>query len=202
MSSATPPDLTAIPIIILSGPSGSGKTTIVNRLTSDSRIKIIKAISATTRPMRKGEVDGEDYYFLSPEEFQARRDRDEFVECAEVHRSGYWYGTLKSELFRAHEEGGWALLEIDVQGALQVLQQYPQAVTIFLRTVSETDYETRLRTRGTESEEIIQRRLQTMRNELKSADRYRYQVINDNLDRAIGEIETILLEWEKSQHAG
>ncbi|MDA0834230.1 MAG: guanylate kinase [Planctomycetota bacterium] len=200
-SSAPPPDLTVLPIIILSGPSGSGKTTIVNRLTSDSRVKIIKAISATTRPMRKGELDGEDYYFLTPAEFQSRRERDEFVECAEVHSSGYWYGTLKSELVRAYKEGGWALLEIDVQGALQVLQQSPQAVTIFLRTVSDTDYETRLRSRGTESEEIIQRRLQTMRNELKYADRYRYQVINDNLDRAIREIEAILVEWEKSQHA-
>lgn len=202
MSSVSPTDLTAIPILILSGPSGSGKTTIVNRLTHDRRVRIIKSVSATTRPMRKGEVDGEDYYFLSPEEFQARRDRDEFVECAEVHSSGYWYGTLKSELVRAYDEGGWALLEIDVQGALQVLEQYPQAVTIFLRTVSETDYETRLRTRGTESEDIIQRRLQTMRNELKYADRYGHQVINDDLDRATREIESILLEWEKSHHAG
>ena len=202
MSSVSPLDLTAIPILILSGPSGSGKTTIVNRLANDRRVKIIKAVSATTRPMRTGEADGVDYYFLTPEEFQSRRERDEFVECAEVHNSGYWYGTLKSELLRAYDEGGWALLEIDVQGARQVLKQYPQAVTVFLKTVSETDYETRLRSRGTESEEIIQRRLRTMRNELKFAGQYRHQVINDDLDRATREIESILLEWEKTHHAG
>ncbi len=201
MSSTPSADIGPIPIVILSGPSGSGKTTIVNRLTSAPQVKVIKAVSATTRPMRKGEVDGDDYYFLSAEEFQNRRQRGEFVECEEVHSSGYWYGTLKSELVRAQQARGWALLEIDVQGAFQVLQQYPQAVTIFLRTGSDADYELRLRARGTESEEVIQRRLQTMRNELKFAPQYRYQVINDDLDRAVQQIQTILLDQEQNQHA-
>lgn len=179
-------------ILVLSGPSGSGKTTVVKRLLEVSPVKLEKCVSATTRPPRSGEVDGEDYYFLSPEEFERRRDAAEFVECAEVHRSGYWYGTLKSEVDRAHRAGAWAFLEIDVEGALSVIRQYPQAVTLFLTTPSEEVYEQRLRSRGTESEEVIVRRLKTAREELKYADRYRFCVVNDELDRAVGEIIEIL----------
>ena len=115
-------------IVVLSGPSGTGKSTIVNRLVAQAEVKLVKAISATTRPPRNQEQDGEDYYFLSKEEFLRRRDENEFVECFEVHGSGNWYGTLRSELQRAHDSGGWAMLEIDVQGAMHVLDQYPEAL--------------------------------------------------------------------------
>lgn len=179
-------------IVVLSGPSGSGKSTIVNRLVAESPVRLVKMVSATTRPRRENETDGADYYFLTPEEFEARRRRDEFVEYEEVFASGYWYGTLKSELARAQQLGGWAFLEIDVNGALRVMEQYPSAISIFLRTPSEAVFEQRLRDRGTESEEVIQRRLQAARNELKFADRYRHQVVNDNLDRAVAEIIDIL----------
>lgn len=179
-------------ILVLSGPAGSGKTTVVNRLLDVSPVKLIKCVSATTRRPRHDEVDGGDYYFLSPEEFERRRDRGEFLECAEVHRSGYWYGTLKSEIERARRERAWAFLEIDVQGALNVMQVFPQAVTIFLTTPAQGDYERRLRKRGTESEDVIQRRLETAREELKHADRYRFCIVNDELDRTIGAINEIL----------
>jgi guanylate kinase len=188
-------------IVVLSGPSGTGKSTIVNRLSAQTKVKLIKAISATTRSPRNQERHGEDYYFLSKEDFLQRRDANEFVECFEVHGSGNWYGTLKSEVQRAQDSGGWAMLEIDVQGAMHVLAQYPEAVTIFIRTASETEFEQRLRARGTESEEVIQRRLQTARRELEMADRYRYQVINDDLDRATAEIVQILKGVEGNSNA-
>ena len=188
-------------IVVLSGPSGTGKSTIVNRLSAQTKVKLIKAISATTRSPRNQERHGEDYYFLPKEDFLQRRDANEFVECFEVHGSGNWYGTLKSEVQRAQDSGGWAMLEIDVQGAMHVLAQYPEAVTIFIRTASETEFEQRLRARGTESEEVIQRRLQTARRELEMADRYRYQVINDDLDRATAEIVQILKGVEGNSNA-
>src|SRR5690348_13000345 len=98
---SNPADFAEMQFVVLSGPSGSGKTTIVERLLADSPVKLIKSVSATTRAPRKHEVNGNDYYFLKPEEFAARRERGEFLECAEVHGTGNWYGTLKSEIKRA-----------------------------------------------------------------------------------------------------
>ncbi|NQV28834.1 MAG: guanylate kinase [Rhodopirellula sp.] len=188
-------------VVVLSGPSGSGKSTIVNRLVAESPVKLVKMISATTRPIRVNETHGEDYYFLSDEDFRQKREAGGFVECEEVHSSGFWYGTLHTELLRARDEGGWAFLEIDVKGALSVMEQFPNAITIFLKTPSEQIFEDRLRARGTESEEVIQRRLKTAREELKFADRYRYQVCNDDLDRAVREIIEVLVSREAESNA-
>jgi guanylate kinase len=181
-------------VVVLSGPSGSGKTTIVERLIVDSPCKLVKCISATTRPKRVGEVDGESYYFLTAEEFAARKQAGEFLETAEVFGAGYWYGTLKSELDRARQENGWAFLEIDVQGALRVMEEYPDALTIFLEPPSIEVCEQRLRARKTDSEETIQRRLKRVKDELGLADRYRFRVVNDDLDDAIGQISQILIQ--------
>jgi guanylate kinase len=180
-------------VVVLSGPSGSGKTTIVSRLLADPRLRLVKSISATTRPRRTGEIDGRDYYFLPRDEFERRRAAGEFLEWAEVHGAGYWYGTLKSEVQRALKIGGWAFLEIDVEGALNVIREYPDALTIFLTTPSDDEYERRLRARGTESDAHIQRRLATARRELTHVGEYRYRVVNDDLDRATREITEILL---------
>lgn len=190
-------------IVVLSGPSGSGKTTVVARLEQESPVPLMKAISATTRPPRVHEVDGEHYYFLTPAEFEERRLQGDFLEYAEVFRTGHWYGTLKSELDRARQLGAWALLEIDVEGALNVMRQYPEAVTIFLTTPSVREFEQRLRDRGTEVEDVIQRRLETARQELKFADRYQYCVVNDQLDRAVAEIKSIFEQKlrESCEHA-
>ena len=192
MTDGTPTDGESLSVLVLSGPSGSGKSTIVNRLCAEPSLRLIKMISATTRPIRPKETDGDDYHFLSDDEFSRKRAAGEFVECEEVHSSGYWYGTLRSELQRAHDAGGWAFLEIDVKGALQVMEQYPSAVSVFLETPSEEVFEQRLRARGTESEEVIQRRLKTAREELRFADRYSHQVCNDELDCAVREIVEIL----------
>lgn len=188
-------------VIILSGPSGSGKSTLVNRLIESAPVKLCKAVSATTRPPRKNEVHGEDYYFLSADEFATRLANGEFLECEEVYGAGYWYGTLRSELERAHKANAWAFLEIDVQGALKVMEQYPDAVSIFLTASSVEEFEQRLRSRGTESEEVIRRRLSNARKELEFADRYRYRVVNDDLNRAVAEISNILSTGEAQLNA-
>ena len=179
-------------ILVLSGPSGSGKTTVVERLILESSVPLVKSISATTRPQRKGEVDGVAYYFLSADEFLRRRDQGEFLETAEVFGAGYWYGTLRSEIDRAKAEKGWAFLEVDVEGALKIMALFPHALTIFLQPPSLEVCEQRLRSRATDSEETIQRRLRKVHEELALADRYCYQVVNDQLDQAVSEIKEII----------
>ena len=180
---------TDVQIVVLSGPSGSGKSTLVRELLRRSPVKLTLSVSATTRPPRQGEVHGRDYYFLSGDEFRQRRERGEFLEFAEVHSTGNWYGTLRSEIDRAKSEGAWALLEIDVQGAKTVLDQYSNAISVFLST---TDFEQRLRDRGTESEAVIQQRLATAQRELQNSDMYRHHVLNDNLQNAVDEVIHIL----------
>lgn len=188
-------------IVVLSGPSGSGKTTIVHRLIESSPVPLRSSVSATTRPPRQGEIDGRDYHFLSAEEFEAKRRAGEFLECAEVHARGDWYGTLTSEIEKARRAGAWPLLEIDVQGAMSVLDEYPQAITIFLKTPAD-EYERRLRERGTEPEEVIRRRLETARKELALSDRYGHVVINDDIDRCVQDICQILAGYAGKKNDG
>ncbi len=199
-----PVDLAADPnfkIVVLSGPSGVGKTTIVHRLLAGSPIPLRLSVSATTRPPRPNEVDGRDYHFLSIEQFRQGLDAGRFLEWAEVHKSGHLYGTLWSELQCAKEAGAWALLEIDVEGARNVMSRYPEAITIFLKTPSVDEYERRLRARGTESEEVLQRRLKTAREELEFVHLYRHQIVNDDLDQAVSGIVDILATYQAGPHA-
>lgn len=188
-------------IVVLSGPSGSGKTTLVRELVARANVKLVKSVSATTRAPRPFEVHGDDYWFLTDPDFREKLEKGEFLEHAEVYSSGFLYGTLRSELDRAWQQNGWAFLEIDVEGALKVMQQYPNAVTIFLKTPSSAEFERRLRARGTESEEVIQRRLATAERELRLADKYKYVVVNDQLESAVSEICVILKAEEKAQDA-
>ena len=188
-------------IVVLSGPSGSGKTTLVRELVARAEVKLIKSVSATTRPPRPAEVHGDDYWFLTDANFREKLKNGEFLEHAEVFASGFLYGTLKSELDRAWERNGWAFLEIDVEGALKVMQQYPNAVTIFLKTPSPAEFERRLRARGTETEIVIKRRLATAERELQLADRYKYVVVNDQLETAVSEICVILKAEEMARNA-
>lgn len=188
-------------IVVLSGPSGTGKTTVVRRLISTAPVPVIKAITATTRAPRPGEVEGKDYHFLTFSDFMQRREEGYFLETAEVFGTGTWYGTPRSEVDRAQLQRAWSLLEIDVRGALEIKKQFPHAVMIFLRTASAEDYETRLRQRATETDEAIQSRLERMKQELPFAKYYEFQVINDDVDRAVAEIGGILQRREAERNA-
>ena len=181
-------------LIVVSGPSGAGKTTVMHRVFQRCPLPLVPSISATTRPPRPGEVDGVDYHFLAPEQFEKLRAAGEFLECFEVFGRGHWYGTLRSEVVPRLEAGKWVVLEIDVQGALAVVEQFPEAVTIFIRPGSIEELQRRLRNRGTETEEALRRRLEQANTELRQADRYQFQVVNDDIDQAVGQICLILSE--------
>lgn len=166
-------------LVILSGPSGSGKTTVVRELLELSEPRLELSVSATTRPPRTGEIDGKDYHFLSPDEFQRRKAAGEFLETFEVFGNGYWYGTLRSEVENRLQQGVSVLLEIDVDGAMEIVKQFPAAVTIFLSPGSLEELERRLRGRNTEPEETIQRRLAAAKREMAAMEKYKYQIVND-----------------------
>ena len=188
-------------LVVVSGPSGAGKTTVIQQAFARCPVPLTRSISATTRPARNGEVDGVDYHFLGSAEFDARRQRGEFLESFEVFGRGYWYGTLWSEVTAGLNAGNWVVLNIDVNGARAVMDRFPDAITIFVRPGSIDELRRRLVRRGTETEEAIQQRLQQADEELSQAHRYRYQIINDDLDRAVNEICKILTEhWEASRN--
>lgn len=154
--------------------------------------RLVKSVSATTRSPRPGEVQDVDYHFLDPAEFARRRAAGEFLECVEVFGQGIWYGTLWSEVRSSLSAGKWVILEIDVEGAQKVLADFPDAVSIFIRPESVEELERRLRLRGTEAEEAVQRRLAVARRELAVADRYHHQVVNVAVTQAVDDICTIL----------
>ncbi len=179
-------------LVIVSGPSGVGKSTLLARVLKQSEVPLVMSVSATTRAPRPGERDGVDYHFLTEEDFAARRNRGEFIECFEVFGKGHWYGTLADEVGPRLERGKWVVLEIDVKGAMAVTAKYPEAITIFIGPESSEELERRLRGRETEDEAAIQRRLGQAREELAAAKQYKHHVVNDDLDRAVGEICSIL----------
>jgi guanylate kinase len=195
---ANPATNTQGKVVLVSGPSGAGKTTVMRRVFQECPLPLKHSVSATTRPPRPGEVDGKDYHFLAPEVFAEHRKKGEFLECFEVFGRGYWYGTLWKEVFAGFEAGQWVVLEIDVQGALAAMQRFPDALSIFIRPGSYEELEKRLRGRGTETEEALAKRLARAKQELELADRYRFQVVNDDIDQTVAEICGILTrEWEK-----
>lgn len=179
--------------IVLSAPSGAGKTTIA-RLLLQRRSDVGYSVSCTTRPPRAGEVDGVDYHFLSPEAFAAAVQRGEFAEWAEVH--GRRYGTLKREVERVMGEGKHVMLDIDVQGARQLVQQFLEAVTIFVVPPSLESLVARLTGRNSESSETLALRLRNAQVELQEAERYQHVVVNDNLDDAVARVSAIIDEEE------
>jgi guanylate kinase len=161
---------------------------LLARFPNDLRL----SVSATTRPPRRGETDGVDYYFLSQDEFARRRKAGEFLESCEVFGRGHWYGTLLIEVRPSPNDKKWVILDIDVDGAQKVRSQLPGVPTIFLRPSSDAELERRLRARGTDTEAAIQRRLEVARHELARADQYQFQVVNDTVERAVDEISRIL----------
>lgn len=179
-------------LVIFSGPAGAGKSTVVRRLLETCSLPLELSVSATTRTPRPGETNGVAYHFLSTDEFNRRRENGEFLEFKEVFGLGNWYGTLRETVTSGLNAGKWVVLEIDVQGMLSVLEQIPDAITIFIHPGSLDELERRLRDRKTETEEAIQRRLEVAREEMSYIDRYRHSVVNDTVERAVEEICEIL----------
>jgi guanylate kinase len=175
--------------MILSAPSGGGKTTIARELLRQ-RSDIGYSISCTTRAPRPGETNGTDYHFLTREEFLRRRAAGEFAESAEVH--GNLYGTLRSEIARVMAGGRHVIMDIDVQGARQLRQAFPDAVTVFVLPPSGEVLLTRLRSRKTESPAQLVSRLHSALQELRAVGEYEYVVVNDELEAAVRRVGAIL----------
>ena len=172
-------------LVVVSGPSGSGKSTVIRQALADADINVQLSISATTRQPRPGERDGVNYHFLSREGFHAARGRDEFLEWAEYNDQ--FYGTPAGPVYDALASGNSVLLEIEVQGALQIRNTAPAGFVRSIRTTTLRELEQRLRLRGTEDESSILRRLRKARVELAEAHWYDIQLINDDLDRCVEE---------------
>lgn len=173
-------------LIILSAPSGSGKTTIVHRLLKHfPQLKF--SVSATSRPMRQGEQNGKDYHFLSVEEFKDRCHRQDFLEWEEVYPNQF-YGTLMSEVERIWNEGGHVVFDVDVKGGLNIKGKFPErTLAIFVAPPSLQELENRLRSRGTETEESLKKRLGKADQEMKSASLFDRIIVNDHLETAVQE---------------
>ena len=176
-------------LLVLSGPSGSGKGTVSESLMKNND-DIIFSTSVTTRTPRPGEVNGENYFFASREEFEKMVENDELLEHAFVHTN--YYGTPKKFVFDEIEKGEIVLLEIDVQGALQIKEKYKEAVFIFLIPPTMDELRSRLVKRDTETEDEIETRYRNAFKELDSVGEYDYFVINDVIDNAVKDIETII----------
>jgi guanylate kinase len=175
-------------MLVISGPSGSGKTTICKRLLQDPRV--VFSISATTRKMRPGEVDGRDYHFLPVEDFRAKVEAGEFIEWAEVF--GNLYGTLRTPLRDALAKDQIYLLEIDVQGALQLKAIGEPGVYVFIAPPDFDELRRRLVARNTETSEVLERRLEKAHYEYQERAKYDHVVVNDDLERAVGEVRRIV----------
>lgn len=176
-------------LIVVSGPSGVGKGTICNALRTEDT-DLIYSVSATTRGMREGEVDGVNYFFLSKEEFEDKIKAGAFLEWAEVY--GNYYGTPKWHIDQQLQEGKNVLLEIDMQGALQVKKAYPASILIFILPPSEEELAKRLSGRGTDSAEVIAKRLSCWQQEKEMLKHYDYAVMNDTVECAVTKIKHIV----------
>lgn len=175
-------------LYVVSGPSGAGKSTVC-RIVRE-RLRINLSISATSRAPRDGEIDGEHYYFLSEAEFLQKINNNEFIEYANVH--GNYYGTLKSEVESKLNKGEKVILEIDVQGGLQVKKSFPEAKLIFFKTLNKEILAKRLINRKTESQEEIDKRLKNALKELEYENMYDVTIINNDLEKSCSELINII----------
>ena len=176
-------------LYVFTGPSGAGKGTLLARLQAQVD-RLFYSISATTRAPRPGETDGVQYYFLSKAEFEEKIAQNAFLEHARYVDN--YYGTLEAPVNEKLEQGFDVVLEIEVQGAMQVHEKRPDAVMVFIAPPSFGELAARLRGRGTEDEEKVLKRLETAKEELKHQNEFDYVVVNDQLDRAVEELKGIL----------
>lgn len=176
-------------LIILSGPSGVGKSTVVAK-TMELRDDLCFSVSVTTRPPRPGEVDGKDYFFISSEQFDRMVENNELLEHASYVQNSY--GTPRSFVEDRLEKGFNVILDIEVQGARQVFEKVPDAVSVFVLPPSMQVLEQRLSARGTETEQTIAARLTRARQEIQEADFYQYMIVNDTIDNAAAELNAVI----------
>lgn len=177
-------------LLILSSPSGAGKTTLTHRLLTEMQ-GLSFSVSHTTRPTRANEVDGQDYHFVSEDEFRTKQREGGFAEWAEVH--GNLYGTSTSEIERARTDGHRALIfDVDYQGARQIRASFPTAVGVFILPPSMEELKRRLVSRGTESEETLARRYAKAKEEIEHYPFFDYLVVNDDLQQALAELRGII----------
>jgi guanylate kinase len=177
-------------LVLISGPSGAGKTTFVERLLA-AEPRLVFSVSLTTRPPRSGEIDGEDYHFVTDPEFDRLVADDAFVEWAPVH--DHRYGTRFADLQALQETGRTPLLDLDVQGGVRVIERFGAGlVSVFLFPPSWEELERRLRRRGTDDERALRTRLTNARWEVSFAPRYDYYLVNDHLDAAVGRMRAIV----------
>ncbi len=183
--------------IIFSAPSGAGKTTIVHHLLSQMN-ELEFSISATSRNKREGEKNGKDYHFLSVEEFKSAINNDSFVEWEEVYANNY-YGTLKSEMKRIWDKEKHVIFDVDVQGGIKLKSIFgDKALSVFVQPPSIQELENRLRNRGTETEESIKRRVGKANEEIQSAEKFDYILVNNHLDKAKKEAVLAVLSFLKN----
>lgn len=176
-------------LIVLTGPSGVGKGTLLRSLLK-RHPDLYLSVSATTRSPRPGEVDGKDYFFLSRPAFERMVANGEFLEWAEF--AGNLYGTPRAAVENQIRQGHWLILEIELEGARQVRQFFPEALRIFILPPSLPELESRIRTRGKDTEDAIARRLQRAKEEINAADEFDIQIVNDDFDKALNRIEEAL----------
>lgn len=182
-------------IIVISAPSGTGKSTIISRLMDNRELRLGFSISATSRKPRGDERHGVEYYFLTPEEFHSRVAAGEFVEWEEVY-AGTCYGTLRSEVERITGSGLNLVMDIDVNGALSVKQSFGEkALSVFIMPPSVGVLEQRLRSRATDSDDVICKRLERAEYEIGRADEFDCCVVNDDLDQAVREVSRRIEEF-------
>lgn len=180
-------------LFVFSGPSGVGKGTLKAKLFEEFADRIAYSVSATTRGPREGEVDGKDYFFISRQEFERRVKNNEFLEHAEF--AGNCYGTPRAYVEKLLDSGMNVVLEIDVQGALQVMKSMPECVSVFILPPSFEELEHRLRGRGTETEEKVRERLETAKRELPYAPQYDYQIVNgSDIEAAYQSLREVFLK--------
>ena len=184
-------------VYIISAPSGSGKSTLVNVLLAMTP-RLDFSISYTTRPVRGSEQNGKQYYFVSRQDFEQMIADDEFLEHASLYGRDY-YGTARRFLREAEEKGHDLLLDIDVQGAAQIKRKLPDAVSIFVLPPDRKTLEWRLRKRGEDSDEVIDRRLDAARREIENYDKYDYILINDKLEESSDSLQAIVLSERLSR---